>query len=349
MKAKTSESLSPANNRLRRFIVILSVLVAVVIITLVTGLLIINALGGTRHEPVAVAAGTTVKTFATVPGDNAFPTGLARGADGTLYVTAFGSATLYKSTSDGKLAPWLDRSAGITAPGSITVAPDGSLYLLDFTTSNPGSGVGAIKHITPDGRVSIYANQSNEQGLSFLSHLVFDAQGNLYVTFTAKQEVWRYPTTGQGGLWFKLSGVGNSRPQPTGIIFDKVSNALIIADAGSGTVYRVKIKDDGSADQALVLYRQAGLTIQGLSLDQNGRLLISSWIQDNGQVARLSDDGKYSVLAQGFRAPTDTLAVDNAIYVVNSDLPGLVPMLRAKPPFTIDVITETAVSATAPK
>lgn len=330
---------------LKRLLIIVTVAVAVLIITVITGVLILNALGGSRHEGVGIAPGIEVKTFVTVPGDTAFPTGILRANDGTFYITAFGTGTIYKSSVDGKLTPWLDRNSGISAPAALTAAPDGSFYVLDFTSANTGSAVGSIKRITPDGKVSLYANAQDNQGLSFLSHLAFDSQGNLYATFTAQQQVWRFPTSGQSGSWLKLSASGSTRAQPTGIVYDKTNNAMIVGDATTGTIYRVKIKPDGSADEPLVLYRQAGWTVQGMAYDTAGRLLIAAWAQDNGQVARLSDDGKLTILAQGFRAPSDIIAAEGKIYVVNSDLPGLVPVLRAKPPFTVDVVIESATPA----
>jgi len=101
-------------------------------------------------------------------------------------------------TADGTLTPWLSAKDGITAPGALTLAPDGSLYLIDFRTPNIGTSVGAIKRITPDGKVSLFSDNGTNTGLSFLSQLTFDAQGNLYVTFTATGEVWRYVASGSG-------------------------------------------------------------------------------------------------------------------------------------------------------
>ncbi len=348
MKATTTdEATAPSGNlTLKRALVIGGVAIAAILITLITILLILNSLGGTRHEGVGAAPGVSVQTFITVPAENAFPTGMVRSADGTFYITAFGTGIIFKAAPDGTLTPWLDRAAGVTAPASLQIAPDGSIYLIDFTSAKPGSAVGAIKRITPDGKVNVYANTQDNLGLSFLSHLAFDGQGNLYVTYTARQEVWRFPVSGEGAAWLKLSAAGNTRAQPTGIVYDAANNAMIVADVTTGTIYRAKIRADGSADQPLVLYRQAGLTFQGLTYDANGQLLVAAWAQDNGQVARIDAEGKFTLLAQGFRAPTDIVAANGKIYVVNSDLPGLVPVLRAKPPFTIDVISESAATPT---
>jgi sugar lactone lactonase YvrE len=342
----------------KRFLVIIGVLIGALLITGFTGYLILNAINGTRHEAAAVATGVTVAAYATVPGDAAYPIGIARAPDGTVYLTTFGTGAIYKAALDGSgtLTPWVQVKPntsgninGITAPAGLTVAPDGTVYVIDFNSSKPGTAVGTLKQISPDGKVTAFANgSSNPQingGLSFLSHLAFDGQGNLYVTFTATGEVWRYLPSGQGAVWLKLVTLGSSSSgsstaaQPTGIVYDKVQNAMIVADAISGTVYRAAINTDGSAAQPLVLYRQAGLAVQSVSYDDNGHLLLTAWLHDNGQLARLESDGTYTLLAQSFREPSDALAVGHKVYVVNSDLLGLTPLLHPNLPFTVDVVT----------
>ncbi len=327
--------------------VIGGVALAALIITIITALLILNSFGGVRHDAVAVANGITVATFATVPGDNAYPTGMARGSDGSLYLSAFGTDIIYKLAADGKLTPWLQSTSGLTAPAALVSAPDGSLYVIDFSTSRPGSAQGSIKHISPDGTVTLFAAATNDQGLSFLSHLALDDQGNIYATSTATGEIWRYPAKGQSGSWLRLKGTtstvigaaNSTAAQPTGLVYDAPNHALIVADGGTGTIYRLVIKADGSADTPSIIYQQNGLLVQGVTLDGTGGLLVVDWLHDNGQLARISADGKFTLLAQSFRAPSDVLLANGKIYVVNSDLQGLIPPLRAKPPFTVDVVT----------
>jgi sugar lactone lactonase YvrE len=323
----------------KRFLVIFGVLVIVLIITGFTGGLIINALSGTRHLAVGVASGVQVNAIATLTDDNAFPIGITPLKDGTLAVTSLGTDTIYRMAADGKLTSWLTSKDGITAPGAIAAAVDGSVYLLDFSTPKPGTAVGVIKRISADGKVSLFSNIETNTGLSFLSQLAFDQKGNLYVSFTVTGEIWRYLPNGQGSPWLKLAAVNTTAAQPTGVTYDKVNNALIVADAATGTLYRVPIGADGNAGQPLVLYRDAQLSLQGVTFDDSGRLLLLAWLHDDGQLAQLDANGKYILLAQSFRDPSTLLATGGKVYVVNSDIPGLIPLLHAKPPFTVDVVT----------
>jgi len=332
----------PRQATLKRLAIISGVLAVVVVLVILTGLLIINSLNGTRHDSVAVAKGVSVAPFVTMPGDNVYPIGIARAPDGTLYLSAFGLDTLYKVSANGALTPWLEAANGLVAPGALAVASNGTISLIDFTTAKPGTSAGTIKMITPDGKVSMFSNTADTtQGLSFLSHLAFDSAGNLYVTFTSSGAIWRFPPNsgGAGTSWLKLASVGGNAAEPTGIAFDKSQNALVIADAASGTIYRATITANGAADQPLVLYRQADLAMQALAFDDAGHLMLTAWQHDNGQLARLEPDGSYTLLAQGFREPSDLLATGGKVYVVNADLQGLVPLMHAKPPFTVDVVS----------
>ena len=330
---------SVPNNRFKRFLVIGGVLIVALVITAITASLIINALSGTRHIGSGVANGVQVVPAITLPNDNVFPVGIARAADGTLIFTEFGLAQINKLAADGKVTPWLTSKDGITAPGALISAPDSSYYLLDFSSAKPGSSAGVIKRITADGKVSLLSDKGTNAGLSFLSQMALDPQGNLYVTFTVTGEVWRYAPNGQVTTWVKLAAVNTTAAEPTGIAYDAANKALIVADGATGTIYRVPFNPDGSAGAPNVLYRDATLAFQGVTFDDKGRLLLLAWLHDDGQLAQLDASGKYILLAQSFRDPSTLLATADKVYVVNSDIPGLIPLLHAKPPFTIDVVT----------
>jgi len=114
---------------------------------------------------------------------------------------------------------------------------------------------------------------------------------------------------------------------------------MIVADGGTGTIYRLGINADGSAGSPLVMYRDANLSFQGVTYDNSGRLLLLGWLHDDGQLAQLDAKGNYILLAQSFRDPSTLLVLNNKVYVVNSDIHGKSPLLHPLPPFTIDVVT----------
>jgi len=329
---------------------------AILIIVGLTGLLIYNSFNTPRHEAKAVAGGVTVAPFVSLPEENSFPMGLTENPDGGFYLTLFGTGAILRVDAQGKPSPLIAPRTQIQAGGSIIVAPDKSLYVVDFFPTDPRQATGALKHISPAGdKVTTYGVMPGSKTLSLYAQLAFDAKGSLYITNPSTAEIWRVDPTGTGAVWWTAPSIGNTRAQPIGLAYDASRNALVVGDAGTGTVYRVAIADNGAAGNSSVLYRQTGMLVQGLALDNQNRALLLVWLHDTGQLLRLEDNGSANVMAEGFRWPTGIVYRDNKAYVVNSDVIGLVPPLffglipsplRAKPPFTVDVIDLTA--ATTP-
>jgi len=336
-----STSLEP-RLRLRRFVIIVGVALATLAITLLTIYLIVTNWGGPRREPIASQPNLTVRSFVKWPDAETaiYPVGIARDAAGVLYVSSFGKGAIYKISADGKPTQWVGSTNGITAPAAIAFAPDGALYVVDFSNPDPAKGIGSLKRIAPDGSVTgVAATQSANNSLSFLSQLVFDGRGDLFISYANRGEVWRYPPGGAGAVWLIVPSGDGKQAQPTGLAYDAAANALYIGDDESGSLYRVPLKADGSADIPLRVYSEAGRTLPALALDEQGRILSAQWTKDNGYVRRLESDGKFTTLAENLRAPLSMIAQNGLIYVVNSDLPGLLRTSGgAKPPFTIDAI-----------
>jgi streptogramin lyase len=315
---------------------------AIAVIVGLTALLIYNSLSAPRHEGKAVVGGVTVTTFASLPGDIVFPMGLAIGPDGSLYASLFGAASIVKLDNQGKPTPYLQ--TGITAPGALAFGPDKALYMVDFSSTNPRQAVGAIKHFTAEGTAVRFGVTPAGKDLPLFAQLTFDGQGNLYVTNPSAGQVWRFDPSGSGSIWWSAPSSGNNPAQPTAIVYDATQNALIVGDAGTGSIYRLDVASKGG--NALLMVRQNGLDVQGLTLDEKGQVYVAAWDHDNGQLLRLESDGGLTILASGFRAPTAIVYRDQKIYVANSDVLGLVPPflgivqspLRARPPFTIDVV-----------
>ncbi len=329
---------------------------AIAVIIGLTALLIYNSAVRPRREGRAVLAGVIVRPFVTLPNDNLFPMGLAAAPDGRLYLTLFGTGAIMQVDAQGNAAPWAGAKGKIHAGGSIAFGPDQTLYVVDFSTTDPRAAVGTLRRITPDGKVGAFGVTPTGQPLTLplFSQMVFAPNGNLYVTDPSSARIWQIAPSGSGTIWWTAPALGNSRAQPTGIAYDTTHNALVIGDAGTGSVYRLAL--DGPAGNPLVLYRQAGAEVQSVVVDAQGHVLVSIWDHDNGQLARLESDGRLTLLGDSFRAPTAILFRDNRVYVANSDLLGLVPPLfgvipsplRAKPPFTVDVVDLSAASVAPP-
>lgn len=325
----------PADTQRRRILVIVLVGLAAILIVIVTLVLafgdLASRLRGTRHESRAVAEGVSVAPFLSLDEPRLFPTGLAAAPDGSLYVSLFGAGAIQHVTPDGEAT--LFRS--VTAPGALVATADGTLYVMDYQAADWRSA-GTLQRILPDGETSAFGIGLPADGFPLLAQLTLDGEDNVYVSHPGTGEVWRVTPEGYASLWWRIPPLSGAQAQPTGLAYDRESNALLVADAGTGSVYRLRLEAETPVGE--LLHRQVGLALHGLSIDEEGRTLLAYWDHDRGVLARLEQDGTLVTLADYFRAPTAVLFRDNRVYVANSDLWGLVNEGSAQPPFTVDVV-----------
>lgn len=112
------------------------------------------------------------------------PTGLALAPDGGLYVSLLSggpffpqTAALMHVTMDGTVTTV---ASGLTMLGDVTVAPDGSIYVVTMSENfiDPaGPAPGAIVKVNEDG-----TNTPVITGIPFPNAIAFDGEGNAYIT-----------------------------------------------------------------------------------------------------------------------------------------------------------------------
>ena len=120
------------------------------------------------------------------------------------------------------------------APEGLTVDSDGNIYVgLAFT--------GEIKKITPDGSVSTYT-QLPSPGDGFMTGLVFDSTGALFVAFASFDEnhgIWRVSSDGSSARNFApLQVDGNPDGLPNALDFDDRGN-LYASDSLGGQIWKI--------------------------------------------------------------------------------------------------------------
>ncbi|MEM9998027.1 MAG: T9SS type A sorting domain-containing protein [Bacteroidota bacterium] len=150
--------------------------------------------------------------------------------DGQLYaVGGFVGTKVYAVGLDGTLSTFAD---GLVGPIHLTRAPDGNLYVTEFTPLNTESAT--VSRVTPAGEVSQFAVVRAGP-----SDIVADAEGNLYVSHYGV--VSNDPATnGNGDSISKIT--------PEGVVTDFAQGGLLSAPVGldfddAGNLYAANIFD----------------------------------------------------------------------------------------------------------
>ncbi|MEU8238264.1 hypothetical protein AB0C07_08470 [Actinoplanes missouriensis] len=107
-----------------------------------------------------------------------YPSDLALGADGTLFIADMTGVRVYALAPDGSISIRADATMGrgsidkpMRAPTAVAVARDGTLYVADQSNNR-------VLAVTPAGAVSVAA----EQGIAAPSGLAVDAAGDLWIS-----------------------------------------------------------------------------------------------------------------------------------------------------------------------
>ena len=202
-------------------------------------------------------------------------------------------------------------------PRDVLVAPDGNIFVADFTSSS-------IRRITPDGEVTTFAGSplsergsadglASEARFSGPDSLAMDEAGNLYVTDGGNNTIRKVTpeglvttVAGKAGESGTANGLGEEARfnAPRGIVVDSSGN-LFVSDRNNHTIR--KITSDGlvttfagtaavfggSSDGIGAAARFAGPT--GLDFDAAGNLLVCD--HGNRTIRRLTPAGQVTTIA----------------------------------------------------
>ena len=310
------------------------------LIALVTAVLVLGALNTNPRTLAAPAAPeVTVREFAILPDDDAFPSGVAVGPDGVVYTASYKTGVVWAISPDGQVTEVPGTRDGLGAVSNLAVGPDGALYVVDKLDADVRASGGLVRRVTPGGQITDFARITDERGFLLPHDLTFDRDGRLYVSDRGRDEVWRFEPDGSGGLvWWRSPVVEGARGyEPTGLAYDSARDALLIADGGLDIIYRVAIATGATE----TLYRHPGRDnapgFDGLTVTPAGTVYAAA-LSQNG-VARL-DDGRLYYLATGFRGASDVaFAAPNRLYVTNFEGFSLAfPVVAPRLPFALDLV-----------
>ncbi len=330
---RSLQSMSVWQRRLVFFGIFGVLLLGLVAVTL---LLVVNALNnnGVRATSVALVPQATVRQFAALPDDDAYPESVAVAPDGTVYTGSFATGTLWQITPDGAVSEVPGTRDGIGAAMGIAVAPDGSLLVVDQLDTDPRTAGGKIVRVQ-DGKVSTFAD------MSFIApnDLTLDPAGQVYLSDSGTDEVWRFDADGSNGaVWWKSSAsTGSPHPAIGGLAYDPANDAIIVTDSEINQIYSVSVADASTT----ILYANADpehpAGFNGTTVTPDGAIYVAALGQDG--IARV-DDGALDYIAGLFRGASDVaFAAPNRLYVTNFDQSSIViPLVHPQLPFALDVV-----------
>jgi len=213
------------------------------------------------------------------------PEAVAWGPDSIAY--AGGEAgQLYRFDLDGAEIAEVARVAGGFLLGLAHDAA-GNTYACDDRSA-------CVHRITPDGRISVYANGNGQQKMRVPNYPVFDAHGNLYVSDSGGWGsrdgfIWKVAPGGTAEIWDRsANGFTN------GMCLSADGRWLYVVESSPPLISRLAINADGSAGERQILVELPRQVPDGLAFDINGDLYIS--LYNPNIIYRLSATGKLTTL-----------------------------------------------------
>lgn len=308
---------------------------------LITLLLAGQALNsGPRVISTALVPEVSVRQFAALPDDNAYPAAVVAALDGTVYTGSYATGVVWAIDPSGNVRELPDTRNVIGAVTGLAIAPDGALLVVDQHDTDPRSAGGIIRRIAADGSITAYADIA--PGFIAPNDIVFDAIGAFYVSDPGRNEVWRF-AVGEDGTpvgevwWVPPIAEDDIRNAVTGLAYDASRNALIVTDPETDNIYRIDITD-GNAENIYHHGERANSPgFDGATVAPDGTLYVAALAQNGIAIA---DNGDLDYIAGLFRGASDVeFAAPDRLYVTNFDQSSLIiPLLQPQLPFTIDVI-----------
>lgn len=189
-------------------------------------------------------------------------------------------------------------------PLAVVAATDGTVYVADRNLP----GIWQIK----EGQKSIYFQGSKRfrTPLNAVRCLAFDHQGKLLAGDSATREVYRFDDNGQ--------------PQP--LTAGWIGIPMAIAVAPDGTIYTAdlelhriwKMPAEGAKEPTEFAVINSP---RGLTLDPDGNLWVLSTSSKNGQIQKVSPDGKIEFFVKGhpFNLPHNIVRMDDGSFFVTDN------------------------------
>jgi sugar lactone lactonase YvrE len=260
-----------------------------------------HALAESTLESRRLGKVITVATFD--PAQSQLPEGVALDDEGNIYVGFYPTGQILKIAPNGAQSTLATFDVGSNGGGIVGFALDeeNNLYvcLASFDAATHG-----IWKVDPKGNTSLIANLDPT---GFPNALVFDDNGNLFVTDSYLGAIWKVSKSGEATLWLKdpllapIFAYGAN-----GIEFDR--GDLFVANTDQASIVRVKLGDDSSSPHAEIFVQSPALYgADGISFDvRHNAYVTSDYINILVKVSPEGDIATLATAKDGLDFPADT-------------------------------------------
>lgn len=222
------------------------------------------------------------------------PEGLAVHPDGSIWCGGE-RGQIYRLDADGRSLVEVASTAGFCL-GMAFDATAECLYVCD------------LKHAavflldTATGRIERFADGSPGGAIRIPNYPAIGPDGALFVSDSHAfgdpgPGVWRIDADGRGELWYDRPVVFAN-----GLAFDRSGRFLYVAETFDERVFRIRVRDDGSAGEREEVAALPGWLPDGLAFDAVGNLYVGCY--EPSQVVRVAPSGHVDVLYRDVTAHT---------------------------------------------
>jgi sugar lactone lactonase YvrE len=266
------------------------------------------------------------RTEIALPGDSAYPEGIAAARDGTLYVGSIGTGAIFR------VPPGATEAAVFVPPraafGVYGVALDerrGTLWACTYDdTLAPAQPAYLSAYDLASGELEASFVMPGESG--FCNDLVVNDEGTVYATDSFANTIVRLlPGADALETWASSPAFD---AEPWSITLNGIAIAgpreLYVVKSDTGELFSVPIASDGSAGDPQVIPVDPPLSLpDGLEIADDVSLVV---VENTGAVARIELTGNHghrSTLADGLSEPTTAALHRGSAWVVEGQLSHL--------------------------
>ncbi len=240
------------------------------------------------------------------------PEGLAVHRDGSVWCGGE-RGQIYRIEPDGTSMEQVAAIEGGFSQGMAFDTED-NLYVCDLKHGS------VVRLDASSGSLEKFADGAEGRGISISNYPAFDAEGRLYVSDShAFKEpgpgIFRFEPDGAGELWYdEPVNFAN------GLALSADGGYLYVAETFGNAIFRIPVKEDGSAGAREEIATLPGMLPDGLAFDAVGNLYVACY--EPSQVLRVAPDGAVECFvgdeeAHLFCHPTNVAFRDNTLFTTN--------------------------------